>query len=72
MAEEEIDNIYPYVVMVEIDPDTEEENIRSFRDYEQAEKHFSFCRRTFDCKIEFYEQNMNKCRIKTFATYYGS
>ena len=70
--ENDKDLIYPYVIFIEYDPASDCPKTLCFGDYNQAEKEFRYCREVYSCKIEFYQQDMNECRIKTFATYYGN
>jgi hypothetical protein len=67
MSNKEI--ILPYLIIVENDPETDQELKQTFGDWEEAERNFAYCRRVYKCRIEWFEQNMNGQIVKTIATY---
>lgn len=70
--ENEKEFVYPYVVLIEYDPASDCPKELCFADFNQAEKEFRYNREVFSCKVEFYQQDMEKNKIRTFATYYGN
>ncbi len=64
--------VYPYVIWIEYDPESDCEKHLYLEDFYQAERVFAETRRQYNCRVEFYEQDYSKCRIKTFATWFGS
>lgn len=67
---DENDVFLPYEVWVEIDEETDDENVYSFLTFEEAEKHFRKFTRNMSCKVVFRKAEFSNNIYKIIATFY--